>query len=172
MWFGTQYGLNRYDGYKFKLFKHDPGRPDSLSGVYIHVVVQGPLRHALDRKRSVPGPIRPKHRDIYSLSSRSRDPKAPPVAVTHISQDRAGMLWLATENGLRRLDPATGRIIRYRHDPNDPSSLSSNDIRSSGEDKAGRFWVATSEGLDRFDRDTGKVTLHVPLPDPRELFVL
>src|SRR6266478_2375966 len=26
MWFGTQYGLNRYDGYKFKIFKHEPGR--------------------------------------------------------------------------------------------------------------------------------------------------
>src|SRR5271168_4779960 len=24
MWFGTQYGLNRYDGYKFKVFLHDP----------------------------------------------------------------------------------------------------------------------------------------------------
>jgi Two component regulator propeller len=25
MWFGSQYGLNRYDGYKFKVFKHEPG---------------------------------------------------------------------------------------------------------------------------------------------------
>ena len=24
MWFGTQYGLNRYDGYNFKVFVHDP----------------------------------------------------------------------------------------------------------------------------------------------------
>jgi hypothetical protein len=38
IWFGTQYGLNRYDGYKFKLFKHEPGRPDSLSGVYVHAL--------------------------------------------------------------------------------------------------------------------------------------
>lgn len=38
LWFGTQYGLNRYDGYKFKLFKHEPGRPDSLSGVYVHAL--------------------------------------------------------------------------------------------------------------------------------------
>jgi len=30
IWFGTQYGLNRYDGYKSKVFKHEPGRPDSL----------------------------------------------------------------------------------------------------------------------------------------------
>ena len=34
MWFGTQYGLNRYDGYNFKLFVHDPRNPNGLSGVY------------------------------------------------------------------------------------------------------------------------------------------
>ena len=72
IWFGTQYGLNRYDGYKFKLFKHEPGRPDSLSGVYVTFVVQGPRRQALGRKRSVTRPIRPEHRDIYSLSFRFR----------------------------------------------------------------------------------------------------
>jgi hypothetical protein len=27
MWFGSQYGLNRYDGYSFKVFKHEPGNP-------------------------------------------------------------------------------------------------------------------------------------------------
>src|SRR5246127_4085530 len=35
MWFGSQYGLNRYDGYKFKAFKHEPGVVNSLSGVFI-----------------------------------------------------------------------------------------------------------------------------------------
>jgi ligand-binding sensor domain-containing protein len=35
MWFGTQYGLNRYDGYSFKLFVHDPRNANSLSGVYV-----------------------------------------------------------------------------------------------------------------------------------------
>lgn len=35
LWFGTQYGLNRYDGYTFKVFAHDSARTNSLSGVYI-----------------------------------------------------------------------------------------------------------------------------------------
>jgi hypothetical protein len=38
MWFSTQYGLNRYDGYNFKLFVHDPRNPNSLSGVYIRTL--------------------------------------------------------------------------------------------------------------------------------------
>jgi ligand-binding sensor domain-containing protein len=36
VWFGSEYGLNRYDGYKFKVFKHEPGSTNSLSGVYIY----------------------------------------------------------------------------------------------------------------------------------------
>src|SRR6266481_6436270 len=36
IWFGTLNGLNRYDGYNFKVFKHDPRDPESLSGVYVY----------------------------------------------------------------------------------------------------------------------------------------
>src|SRR5260370_7772831 len=36
IWFGTWNGLNRYDGYNFKVFKHDPERQQSLSGVFIY----------------------------------------------------------------------------------------------------------------------------------------
>jgi PAS domain S-box-containing protein len=79
------------------------------------------------------------------------------------------MLWLSTLRGLFRFDPSTGQTIRYRHDPNNPFSLSSNEVKQTGEDRAGTFWVVTSEGLDAFDRDTGKVTLHVPLHEHSEM---
>ncbi len=38
MWFVTWNGLNRYDGYKFRLFKHAAGDPNSLSGVYVYAL--------------------------------------------------------------------------------------------------------------------------------------
>jgi signal transduction histidine kinase/CheY-like chemotaxis protein/ligand-binding sensor domain-containing protein len=163
LWFGTQYGLNRYDGYKFKLFKHEPGRPDSLSGVYVHALFKDRSGKIWIANDQFLDRFDPTTETFTHYRIDPQDPKALSLAVIHMSQDRTGMLWLATGNGLRRLDPATGRITYYRHDPNDPSSLSSNDVRSSGEDRAGTFWVATGLGLNAFDRDTGKVTLHVPL---------
>lgn len=35
VWFGTPYGLNRFDGYNFKVFAHDPRDPKSISGSLI-----------------------------------------------------------------------------------------------------------------------------------------
>src|SRR5512147_1605673 len=36
LWFGTQDGLNRYDGYTFKTYKPDPDAPNSLSDRWIN----------------------------------------------------------------------------------------------------------------------------------------
>ena len=157
MWFGTQYGLNRYDGHHFKVFVPDPRNPNSLSGVFVTALFKdrdGALWVGCDGFLN-------KFKPATETFARYPVPD-----VNHVSQDAAGTLWLATKGGLYSLDPATGRARLYSHDPNDPSSLSNNNIKSSGEDKEGRFWVANSEGLDEFDRRTGKVTLHVPVHEP------
>src|SRR5213594_540149 len=115
MWFGTQYGLNRYDGYNFRVFVHDPTNPNSLSGVFISALFK-------DRAGALwvgCGQFLDRFEPATETFTRY-----PVQFVTHISQDSAGMLWLATGKGLYSLDPAAGRIRRYSHDPKDPSSLS------------------------------------------------
>jgi ligand-binding sensor domain-containing protein len=76
------------------------------------------------------------------------------------------MLWLATGDGLFGFDPGTGQITHhYIHDPHNPSSLNSNDLRSTGEDRSGRFWVLERNHLEEFDRETGKVKVRALLPE-------
>ena len=168
MWFGSQYGLNRYDGYTFKVFKHEPGRTSSLSGVFIYSLFKdrtGTLWVGCDEFLDKFDPVT----DTFThYRMDTADAQGETVPVTNISQDHTDRLWLSTSRGLYRFDPSTGRIIRYRHDPNNPFSLSSDDIRTTGEDREGTFWVGTSEGLDAFDRDTEKVTLHVSLQNLSE----
>jgi PAS domain S-box-containing protein len=169
MWFGSQFGLNRYDGYRFKVFKHEPGRTNSLSGVFISSLFKdrsGSLWIGCDEFLDKFDPLTETFTH-YRIDT--KDAQGETVPVTHISQDHMGMLWLATSRGLYRFDPSSGGIIRYRHDPNDPFSLSSDEIKATGEDKTGTFWVGTSEGLDAFDRATGKVTLHAPLHERTEM---
>jgi diguanylate cyclase (GGDEF)-like protein len=70
--------------------------------------------------------------------------------------DRADALWLATADGLHRLDPNTDRLQSYRHDPADPHSLADNFVYSALEDGEGELWVGTIAGLDHLDRASGR----------------
>ena len=50
MWFGTNAGLYRYDGYSLKSYQHDPNDPNSLSDDTIRVRLQRSGWHSLDRQ--------------------------------------------------------------------------------------------------------------------------
>ena len=169
MWFGTQYGLNRYDGYNFKVFTHRAGNPQTLSCVYISALFKdraGTLwigcANSLDR-------FDPTTETFTHYYIASRGGKGVGETVTHISQDRSGALWLATPNGLYQFDADSGQTKRFGHDPQNPLSLSNNEIKSSGEDRSGALWVASPEGLDALDPLTGNVSLHIPLHESRDL---
>jgi len=167
IWFGTQYGLNRYDGYEFRVFTHDPARENSLSCVFIRSLFKdrsGALwvgcDHTMDRFDSVKETF-----THYPIETEA--PGGNANYAGQISQDRSGMLWLATGKGLFGLNPDTGQIIRHLHDSSDPFSLSSNEVRSTFEDSSGRFWVADGNNLEEFDRNRGRVLLRLPI-DVRE----
>ena len=81
-----------------------------------------------------------------------------------ILQDRTGFMWIGTRDGLNRYDGNT--FVVYKHDPNNPETLSANFIRDLIEDKHGDLWVATgSGGLNRFDPITERFTRYRHDPD-------
>jgi signal transduction histidine kinase/ligand-binding sensor domain-containing protein len=162
IWFGTQYGLNRYDGYRSKVFKHDPGQPDSLSCVYIRSLFvdhAGTLWVGCDRylDRFDPATETFKHYRIYTEISNGL-----PAPIGRIREDHEGILWLATAKGLYRFDPTSGQTTRYSHNPDDPSSIAATRTNVAAEDREGRLWVASANGLDQLDPGTGKVVRRAP----------
>jgi diguanylate cyclase (GGDEF)-like protein/PAS domain S-box-containing protein len=67
--------------------------------------------------------------------------------VNHVYEDRRGLIWASTLDGLNRIDPASGRVQRIAADPEDPNALSGALVRGVLEGRDGRFWVATHSGL-------------------------
>lgn len=73
-------------------------------------------------------------------------------AVVAIEQDQFQRMWIGTRDGLNTYDGE--RIVVYRNDPNDTTSISNNDISVIKEDADGFIWVGTHKGLNRFDPRT------------------
>lgn len=79
-------------------------------------------------------------------------------------QDRDGLMWFGTMYGLVKYDGV--RYTTYRHDPNDPNSLSYDDIIALYQDSAGDLWIGTwGGGLNKFDLLSGRFTRYLHQPD-------
>ncbi len=81
------------------------------------------------------------------------------ITVTAMLQDRKGLIWIGTQDGLNRYDGSDFFI--FRHSASDPNSLIDNGITALYEDPEGYIWVGTIEGFCRFSprRET---FLHFP----------
>jgi len=66
-----------------------------------------------------------------------------------LAQDSTGFLWIGTNEGLYRHDGYA--FVPYRHDPDDPHSLTDDVIWGLHVDRQGQLWVSTFQGLDRYD---------------------
>jgi len=155
MWFGTSNGLNRYDGYKFKVFKHEPGDPKSLSSVEVYALFKDHLGNLWVGTEGFVDRFDPKSETFthYRLDQLPTDSQS--KEVTHISEDSGGRLWLSTPKGLFSLDQNHGEMKRYSHDPADSFSLADTEIKFSAEDKGGNLWVGTGNtGLYLYDGKT------------------
>ncbi len=156
-WFGTQDGLNRYDGYEFRIFRNDPTRPDSLGGSRVYSLFEdrsgtlwagtgnGLSRYDRAHGTFVNFPVKP----LAAGGTAS-------ARVISIVEDRAGTLWIATnEAGLASLDQTRKVFKSYIYDSANPRTLSGNRVTALVVDADGTLWVGTATGLCRYDSVKG-----------------
>ncbi len=162
MWFGTEDGLNRYDGHNFVTYRHDPIDSNSLSSSYIWALHEDrdgliwigtwgggltchdPVHHTFTRYQTDPS-------DSTSISH---------DRVTAISEDSLGFLWICTAGGgLNRLDRASRTFTRM---PNVFASLPTaprDDLFCMLIDRSGIIWIGSYfTGLLTYDPRSGSVS--------------
>ncbi len=77
-----------------------------------------------------------------------------------VLEDKEEWLWVFTNRqGVLRFNPATGEIKQFRHDPEDPNSISSNFVSGKMlEDENGNIWSKGARGLNKYNPNTGNFT--------------
>src|ERR1700730_4800943 len=136
----------------FRSYYHDPGDPNSLSNGAVVSVLQD--SRGILWIGSLYGLVRVgRGMGVVTRYSGKRVSSRSIFRTVHaIAEDRAGNLWFGEwGNGLDRLNPRTGDIKSYRHDPHNPSSLSHDVVESLFVDHWGTSWVGAYDALNRFD---------------------
>ncbi len=164
LWFGTEDGLNRYDGYNLQIYRNVPGDSLSLANNNISAIAVdgdgniwlGTWGGGLDCYNPDTGRFQ---HHTYSVN----DPHSiGSNRAQSLFIDRAGAtLWIGTDGGgLNKLSlPVQGNraeFVKYAHNPDDSTSLSQNAVWTMEEDSAGMLWVGTSNGLNHLDPRTGQ----------------
>jgi signal transduction histidine kinase/DNA-binding response OmpR family regulator/streptogramin lyase len=168
MWFGTQDGLNRYDGYRFTVYRNDPLNARSLGSSYVLALFEdrdgvlwiGTRGGGLSRFNRLSGDF-----TTFRYPSTAR-PGVEPHLVTSIVQDRQGALWLGTSGeGVLRFSPQTGRFSTIRLRESRGGELADQHVNHLYVDRAGQIWVATQTmGLVRLDPRARHYRQYQPVP--------
>lgn len=163
LWFGTMYGLVRFDGTEYKTYRFDPLDTNSISNDDVISIIEdkdenlwiGTYNGGLNKFDRRTGKFKRYLFDENSTNGISNN------TVWSIFHDSKNMIWAGTENGLNKLDESSGKFISYKNDSAKNGSISGNDIRCIAEDKEGNLWVGTAwDGLNKFDRNNEIFTVY------------
>ncbi len=152
MWFGTRDGLNRYDGYDFRVYKNIPEDSQSLSSNFVTSIIEdragdlwigtwggGLNRFDKARRRFIRyGNI--VHSDFINT----------------LLEDDLGRIWVGSnDHGAWVYDSKTGKVLLLTSRAGGQGGLSDNDVLTMLEDHEHHIWLGTSHGgLDRYDPQT------------------
>ena len=90
----------------------------------------------------------------YRFTRYGEDAGLPSELVSEAVQDSAGFVWVATRDGVARLDGVRSRV--WRHRPGSETGLPSSIIGAVHVDGEGTVWVGTPGGLAWFDEARGR----------------
>lgn len=143
MWFGTKYGLNRFDGHEFKSYQFDKKNSKSIGNNFIRKIFK------YDAQTFWIGT----DEGIYIFDLKTETFKLFALIgekfINDIFRDSQQNIWIATKaNGAYKYQTKIRHIDNYVHQ-NNYSSLSSNEISKIVEGENGNIWIGTyGKGID------------------------
>lgn len=158
LWFGTQTGLYKYNGYSLKPYRLESSHAnqfvsnfitsmceDNSKNIWLGTFGGGLFKLNLQTE---------KHENLMSTG------ESPDSLIDNtiraICKDDTGRLWIATQKGLDCLEPTSGHFIHYEVPSNQSQSIPAHTVTAICQDKAGILWIGTeNRGINKLDPHTG-----------------
>lgn len=154
LWFGTQDGLNRYDGYQFKIYKRIEGAANGLSGSWINALLVDPGGDLWIGTQG--GGLNRLDPESERFTQYLHIPDQPGGGLSSstihaLYADSLGSLYVGTDRGVDILPLAGGEITSLSGITGAPEILASATVFAILEDHLGRVWIGSNRGLIRYD---------------------
>ncbi|MDN3657419.1 two-component regulator propeller domain-containing protein [Ferruginibacter paludis] len=160
MWFGTWEGLNKYDGYTFKVYKNDPLNNNSISDNFISDFAKsknGDLWIGTGNGFCRYNSSSEQFTRYQHNAANKNSPGG--IGVNTLLEDHLGKVWIGYDAGLDLFDPVKNTFEHFTHDPNDAGSIGAPYVNYVFEDSRDNIWICTSNGgLNLFNRTSRKFT--------------
>lgn len=148
MWFGTRDGLNKFDGYQFKVYKNNSAF-NSLGANDIRTLYFAPKSQKL--WIGTMSGLSKYHADSDDFTNYSNSTKDTTSLsndfIRQIYEDSKGRLWIGTSNGLNLHDEKSNNFIRYFFSDDSTDESGNEEVQAILEDAQGQVWFGTQNGL-------------------------
>lgn len=160
MWFGTEDGLNRYDGYRFTIYRNKLSDASSIAGNTITTLYEDRAGNLwIGTKEGLSRYNRINNTFINYLANPHNPNTLTNSSINTICEGENGNMWIGTFINLNLLNPKTNKITHYIADGK-PGSLSNTRVTKILKDSQQRLWIGTNNGLNLFNAKTGKFTTY------------
>lgn len=153
IWLGINDGLCRYNGYEFKIYKHDEELENSITNNYIVDIKQDNSGNIWVGTANGLSKIDTKTDLITNYNMNDEEKSLSHYNIGDILITKSGDVLVGTSDGLNIYNEKKDEFYRIF---NKDSDLSSQFIRSLAEDENQNIWVATNNGIDKIDIKNNK----------------
>lgn len=156
MWFGTNLGLARYDGYTLKTYKDEANNPNSIGGSFIRAL-EVDSNNVLWASGGLGLSRYNRNTDDFTVFSANKSSAGSLISnyITSIKKAKPGFLWVATAEGLELFDIKRQEFEHHQYSSKNTASLPSNNVRTLMKTRNRDLWIGTTEGLAQYNHDTG-----------------